>query len=637
MRWIFRTLGLALFAVSVAVPSAAQFDPFKKIREKGEAIQKKIDCAVGDKACADKNKPGGKDIAPAATLDAKVSVTVLAPMPVNTLIPSVISDDFAHGAGVAMQGSRMVVMVDGVEGPPFDAIVTSGSGAAVFSPDGKRVAYIGRRNGQQIAVIDGKEGPPFTGIGARMNLSGGSKPAFLFSKDGARVAYVATMPSASQPATPLTRGPSISARVVLDGVLGPEYDSIGDMLFARQQLVYAGYTKEHKWAAVIDGKPMPGTPFDSINFLTASDDGHFAFVGMRGNSWTVVLDGVEGKTHQRPAEQFDGRTIVLSPVKGRVAYLAVSAQPNSHIPAVNLYLDGKVLRTATGFDGLTFSPDGTRLAGAVIQTNPDTTSRRYFFVDDWNSLDYGGAVMAATPTLYFSPDSKHFAFIAGNGMSSFAVVDGKESSGYAEIKNFQFSKDGRRHAFEARYPNTSGGGSVVVVDGKEGPKLRSLTANSLTFSPDGSRVAYTGNLTVTEEVAVVDGTSQKAPAGKFMPRVPKAAGAVPSYFVFSPDGRRLAHVEQLLDGSGQSVVVLDGTKQTPGHLFTMPVFLSDGRHFAYATWFNQKWLLSLDGKSLPIDGDLYEAPGSLTFQDDGSVRLLAVKDNMLCKLVIAPK
>jgi len=122
-----------------------------------------------------------------------------------------------------------------------------------------------------------------------------------------------------------------------------------------------------------------------------------------------------------------------------------------------------------------------------------------------------------------------------------------------------------------------------------------------------------------------------------MPRVPKAPGAVPSYFAFSPDGRRLARVEQQLDGSGQSVVVLDGKKQTPGHLFTMPVFMSDGGHFAYATWFNQKWLLSLDGKSMPIDGDLYEAPGSLTFQDDGSLRLLAVKDNMLCKLVLAPK
>lgn len=48
-------------------------------------------------------------------------------------------------------------------------------------------------------------------------------------------------------------------------------------------------------------------------------------------------------------------------------------------------------------------------------------------------------------------------------------------------------------------------------------------------------------------------------------------------------------------------------------------------------------LLSLDGKSMPIDGDLYEAAGSLTFQEDGSLRLLVVKDNMLSKVVVASR
>jgi hypothetical protein len=641
-----RTLSFILLALSTAPPATArQADPLKALRKKAEEIQKKIDCATGAKGCPDKGKPEGAKPpgAPASPLNATVNVTPMAPMPANTLIPSVVSDDFAHAAGVAMKGSRMVLIVDGQEGPPFDEIKPSdGRSAAVFSPGGKRVAYIGKRGGEEIAVVDGKEGSAYKSIGAgRGLLSAAESKVFLFSQTAVRVAYtIEVVSGAPSAAARVTGRPELSARVVLDGLPGPEYYQIGDMLFAGERLVYIARTKEGKYVAVVDQKPMTGAPFDAINFLMASDDGHFAFVGNRGNSWTVVLDGVEGKTHQRPDEQFDGRTIVISPRKGRVAYLTIGRE---QIPSVNLYVDGKVMRTSNGFDGLTFSPDGTRLGGTVFQTSPGGSQRHYAFVDDWNSLDYRSFAAATAgqstqKTLYFSPDSKRFAFIAVNGMSNFAIVDGQESSGYAEIKNFQFSHDSRRYAFEARYPNTSGAGSVVVVDGKEGPKLQSITPNSLAFSPDGSRVAYAGNATAMETIAVVDGVSQKARTGGFAPRVPKAVGGVPvvpRYFAFSPDGRRLARVEQLLDGSGQNTVVVDGTPHVPGNLFSMPVFSADGRHFAYAAWSNQKWLLSVDGKSMPIDGDLYEAPNSLTFQEDGSVQFLVLKGDMLSKAVVS--
>ena len=190
-----------------------------------------------------------------------------------------------------------------------------------------------------------------------------------------------------------------------------------------------------------------------------------------GASWVVVLDGAEGKVHQGPVEQFDGRSIVLSPKKGRVAYVVLVRQQDSRNESADLYVDGKVFRSANSFNDLTFSPDGTRLGGSVVEVNLTGTQRHYVFVDDWNSLDYraaGGGLPGQS--LYFSPDSKRFAFVAANGMSSFMIVDREESSGYAEIKNFQFSSDSRRYAFEARYP--SGGESVVVVDGKEGAKLR---------------------------------------------------------------------------------------------------------------------------------------------------------------------
>ena len=54
-------------------------------------------------------------------------------------------------------------------------------------------------------------------------------------------------------------------------------------------------------------------------------------------------------------------------------------------------------------------------------------------------------------------------------------MDGEESAGYGQIRNFQFSPDGRRYAFEAYAGH--GQGWVAVVDGKAGPKLSDLSRN----------------------------------------------------------------------------------------------------------------------------------------------------------------
>jgi hypothetical protein len=648
---------------------AQQWDPLKRIREKAEQLRKKVECAVNDSACIDKAKKEGAEVktvpappgappaannqaaglaqASASPLDAAFTATPLAPIPaIEGLNATVVSDDGARAAGLATRGSRAVVVVDGQDGPPFDQIRPStviggpggtATGIAAFGPGGKRVAYIGVREGSTIAVVDGKEGPPFTAIGMNY-LTGGTRTqdVFLFSEDGSRVAYVGMVNAAG--------GFGRAFQVVVDGTPGPLYPGILEMIFAGPRHAYVAMRQDRKQVLVVDGKEQPYT-FDGVSTLRGNREGHIAFLGSRSSAYSVVVDGVEGKAHQHPQENIDPTSLTLAPAGIRVAYVVQSNTGPG--PSAHLYLDGKVARSAVGFDNLVFSPDGKRFAGSFMEPSRGPM-RVKAFVDGWTSLEYASVETSPQATsryraIAFSPDSKRFACIVSNSQGSFVIVDGKESPAYGGIRSFQFSADSRHYAFETSVQNPGGGhgGWVIVVDGVEGPKLVEVKRGSFAFSPDGARFAYGGATSMTNSVAVIDGQEQKVAVGSFQPRLAKMIRAwgmpIERSFVFSRDGRSLAYVAASAPHGGPGYVVVDGKPQIPGHLFTLPVFSADGKRFAHFVWFNQKWFLSVDGKAAAIDGDLYEAPNSLAFHDDGSVRFLVVKNNMLHRVVASAK
>lgn len=633
---------LLLAVVLLTAPSvAAAQNPVADFLKKVDRLAKKIACPAGDAACNEKNKtatpePGQGGAGAPPSLAATSQVTPLAPA--STLYQeAAVSDDGMRAAGVVAKGSRFAVMVDGQEGAVFDEIhqVLGASGrapAVTFGPGGRTYAYAGKRGGKVIAVVNGKEGPPFDKVVGETQPGPTQGRVFHFSDDGERVAYV------GQPATAVP-----GVQVVTDGVAGPTYAGVLQVIFAGGRLAYAAQkAPARKLVVVIDGKEGP--EFDSVSPLLGNREGHVAYVGVRGMTWTVVLDGAELRTHQRPAEEFNPMAFVLSPSKARVAYAATVRTPGSQVDQQALHVDGKPVRTAMGFGDVVFSPDGTRLAAALME---DSTSGWKVMCDDWTSLSYKGLppTTATSPefsNLQFSADSRRFAFIASNGQKSFAVVDREESDGYAVIRNFRFSPDSRRYAFEAFTGNVAPVvGWYVVVDGKPGPKLYQLTDDSLTFSPDGTRVAYAGMTSVSEGVAVIDGAPQKANLAPFQPRAAKAPALwgrrMRTHFAFSPDGRRVAYVGQLLNGTGQTVALVDGEPQGTAHLFAYPTFSADGRHFAYAAWFNQKWHLRVNGRSTEIDGEVFEIPRVLAFQPDGTLRMLVVKDGMLNRVVATLK
>jgi Tol biopolymer transport system component len=167
--------------------------------------------------------------------------------------------------------------------------------------------------------------------------------------------------------------------------------------------------------------------------VKASPDGkHLAFVARRGNTWSVVTDGVVGKEYD-----------------------------------------------AIGESSLAFSPDSKRLAYAATQGNDWLV-----VVDGAEGKGYDGL-----RGIVFSPDSRRVAYVANRGRNWLAVVNGVEGRGFDGCWGVTFSPDSRRAAHVAN----RGRNWLVVVDGAEGKEYDEIGKHSLTFSPDSARVAYAAN------------------------------------------------------------------------------------------------------------------------------------------------
>ena len=126
----------------------------------------------------------------AVAVEERVVGPVLESDPRRPFNPYVVSPRGGRLATMVPKGSRVAVVVDGVEGPRFDAIIPptfsyidprsmhalqnvvatltpsahgltqsgyGGLGPVVFSRDGKRFAYFGRQAQEWVLMVDGKE------------------------------------------------------------------------------------------------------------------------------------------------------------------------------------------------------------------------------------------------------------------------------------------------------------------------------------------------------------------------------------------------------------------------------------------------------------------------------------------------
>jgi hypothetical protein len=209
--------------------------------------------------------------------------------------------------------------------------------------------------------------------------------------------------------------------------------------------------------------------------------------------------------------------------------------------------------------------------------------------------------------LQFSADGKHVVYVLAwkmpfwAAMTHRAVIDGEMGPPYFGVSGVTFSADGKHVAYLADRGSAQRDhiDCLVVLDGKEGKSYPHIASGTLCFNPASGQPAFvTGD--GDPAVAVIDGAEDRAAQEIY----------------FSPDGKHVATTT----GSGRRcAIVVDGKARTydgtMGHVSNV-TFSPDGRHLAYTigTYPDNKTFVVVDGN----EGPLCDAVRDFQFGPDGT-------------------
>ncbi len=492
------------------------------------------------------------------------------------------SPDGKRVACVARKGRKHLVVVNGQPGPEYVTILST---TPIFSPDSKRVAYVALKSTRYLVVVDPPLSPGdsrlrqgYAGQAGEAGGKGGPRygtidpRTLIFSPDGKRVAYVAQKNSRyfvvvdppSSPGDPRLRQGYAGQAGEAGGKPGPGHSWIGRTSLGfspdSKRVVYVGskYSARAGGESVlfVDGKPQPESADINPQSLIISPDGkrpsgdvpggRMAFMIRKGTKRHVVVDG---KGHPEYGH-VDEHSLIFSPDGKRLAY-AVGKMGTKTITKWFAVVDGKP------------QPEYDDIG------KPKPVGNRY------------------QRRLIFSPDGKRVAYVAKRGSKYLVVVDGKPGPEYRDIVEGSplFSPDGKRVAYAAMKPDKL---VFAVVDGIPGPGHDGIDNHTLVFSPDGKRVAYAAKKGRKWLLVVDPSPGDSRLRQGYAGQAGEAGGkGGPEYDrirkpVFSPDGKRVAYVAQKGNWGRGGVqifqVVVDGQ---PGPVYdeivTRPTFHADGR------------------------------------------------------------
>jgi Tol biopolymer transport system component len=458
------------------------------------------------------------------------------------------SPDGKRLAFVARVGPKCYVIADGAESEGY-LLTRDGWPVAnlAFSPNSRYLAFSARVEGKTRVVVNGENfGPYDVSLDAEGNRLWGVWD-FRFSPDGEYFAYRARTAGKMI----LCTGKVIPDPARKDGRLSvsPPYDSIGRGTpvpvpgHGPGAFGFIAVKGSQEYVAVWAEKEVPiGGPYEAVArgslVRPPHDPRRLDYVIRKKGKWVVVAAGKE-------EQLYDEVLRLMYSADGRHAYVARKGKD------IVLALQGV---EGPGYDGIryprtVFSPDGRSVAFAA---NLDGAWK--VFVNGQPGPDQEQIDGA---TLSFSSDGKRLAYVAGKAKKRFLIADGKPGPEFDGISVPRFSPDGKRVGYWGR----KGLQHFLMVDGETTGPFAGLSADSPTFNADGKHIAH---------AALKDGQWQVFLNGK--PSGPTCE-AVLSRLIFVPPDH-LAYVARLLDKDGRPGYALVADSQV-GKLYDA-IWMGDG-------------------------------------------------------------
>ncbi len=226
----------------------------------------------------------------------------------------VFSPDGRRLAYIADEGGQRFVVLDGKPGAKYDAVY---KGTLTFSPDSKRLAYFAGKGGMRTIILDGAEGTPHRDA---------MVSTLRFSPDGTKLAYAAQMESGKW-------------AIVINGKAEAAFDYIGSFTGVNwspdsRRLAYAGLV-DKQWGAVVDDA---GFPYDAIASMVFSPDSRrAAFHAQTDGKWVLVVNAPDGTYSSRFKSDSvlnetlgftpDGKYLLYAAMTNGRPHMVVNGQP----------------------------------------------------------------------------------------------------------------------------------------------------------------------------------------------------------------------------------------------------------------------------------------------------------------------
>lgn len=371
----------------------------------------------------------------------------------------VFSYDSKHMAYIAKKSDKSwVIVLDGKEGKAHDLI-----SPPIFSHDSRHCAYIAQNKNRFCVVLDGKEGPYFEAM---------SKTAIpIFSPDSAHFAYVSIDEKKKM-------------NLVVDQKILSSADIIASLSYSpdSRQLAYAEQVK-NKCILVINERPSQGPGYDGIYSIAFSPDAKNVVCIAQNNDKSFLLkDGKEYGPYDMVATPVffspDSKRLIYVAKKGNEFLLIednvikershgmfekMLFSSDSKRFAYTFHLNDKSVMVvdnnkSKGYDAIgsfSFSRDSKHFAYKAGK------GKKIMFVYD----GVEGPLFDEIGEALISDDSAHYAYAEKDKDMWKVVVDGRAGLAYPFVVHPMFSPDSSHIVYLALKNDKN---YVFIVDHKEG-------------------------------------------------------------------------------------------------------------------------------------------------------------------------